>query len=87
MGACDTENGARAAAGANRALADRGSGMLFALEAQGLNLDGTELVAPSACITGQGSLDFSEGVYGLARALRTGGARNVLVTLWPVNDG
>ena len=41
----------------------------------------------SACDTAQGRLDYSEGVYGLARALRTAGARNVLVTLWKLNDG
>ena len=77
-----------ALAGANRALAAKGNdGILFALEAQGLNLDGTELVVLSACNTAQGSLDYSEGVFGLVRALRTAGARNVLVTLWPLNDG
>jgi CHAT domain-containing protein len=77
-----------ALAGANRALADKsGEGLLFALEAQGLNLEGSELVVLSACDTAQGSLDYSEGVYGLVRALRTAGARNVLVTLWPLNDG
>ena len=77
-----------ALAGANRALAAKSAdGILFALEAQGLNLDGTELVVLSACDTAQGSLDYSEGVYGLVRALRTAGARNVLVTLWRLNDG
>jgi CHAT domain-containing protein/tetratricopeptide (TPR) repeat protein len=77
-----------ALAGANLELADAGTGgILFALEAEGLNLDGTELVVLSACDTAQGSLDYSEGVFGLARALRTAGARNVLVTLWKVNDG
>ncbi|MBO4224735.1 CHAT domain-containing protein [Bradyrhizobium neotropicale] len=40
----------------------------------------------SACDTAQGSLDYSEGVSGLVRALRTAGARNVLVALWPLND-
>jgi CHAT domain-containing protein/Flp pilus assembly protein TadD len=77
-----------ALAGANRELEGRGAnGILFALEAQGLNLDGSELVVLSACGTAQGSLDYSEGVYGLVRALRIAGARNVLVTLWPLNDG
>jgi CHAT domain-containing protein len=67
---------------------ERADGILFALEAQGLNLEGTELVVLSACDTAQGSLDYSEGVFfGLARALRTAGARNVLVTLWKLNDG
>jgi CHAT domain-containing protein len=77
-----------ALAGANRELAGSGAdGILFALEAEGLNLDGTELVVLSACDTAQGGLDYSEGVFGLARALRTAGARNVLVTLWKLNDG
>jgi tetratricopeptide (TPR) repeat protein len=77
-----------ALAGANRELAGTGTdGLLFALEAEGLNLDGTELVVLSACDTAQGNLDYSEGVFGLARALRTAGARNVLVTLWKLKDG
>jgi CHAT domain-containing protein/tetratricopeptide (TPR) repeat protein len=77
-----------ALAGANRELAGTGSdGILFALEAEALNLDGTELVVLSACDTAQGGLDYSEGVFGLARALRTAGARNVLVTLWKLKDG
>jgi CHAT domain-containing protein len=44
-------------------------------------------VVLSACNTAQGNVDYSEGIYGLVRALRLAGARNVLVTLWPVNDG
>jgi CHAT domain-containing protein len=77
-----------ALAGANLELAGTGTdGILFALEAEGLNLDGTELVVLSACDTAQGSLDYSEGVFGLARALRTAAARNVLVTLWKLKDG
>jgi CHAT domain-containing protein/Flp pilus assembly protein TadD len=77
-----------ALAGANNELAGTGrDGLLFALEAEGLNLDGTELVVLSACATARGDVDYSEGVFGLARALRTAGARAVLVTLWNVNDG
>lgn len=76
-----------ALAGANRDVTGAGSeGLLFALEAEGLNLDGTELVVLSACDTAKGTVDYSEGVFGLARALRTAGARNVLVTLWPLDD-
>jgi CHAT domain-containing protein len=80
-----------ALAGANREVAGAGGettreGLMFALEAEGLNLDGTELVVLSACDTAKGDVDYSEGVFGLARALRTAGARNVLVTLWPLDD-
>ena len=46
-----------------------------------------DTVVLAACETALGSLDYSEGIYGLVRALRTAGARNVLVTLWPLNDG
>jgi CHAT domain-containing protein len=74
-------------AGANQALQDKTEdGILYAIEAQNLNLEGTELVVLSACDTAQGQIDYGEGVYGLGRALRTAGAKNVLVTLRPVGD-
>ena len=80
-----------ALAGANQGMAGQQSaegedGILYALEAQSLRLEGTELVALSACDTGKGSIDYTEGVYGLVRAFRLAGARRVLMTLWPVND-
>ncbi|HYQ91971.1 MAG TPA: CHAT domain-containing tetratricopeptide repeat protein [Candidatus Competibacteraceae bacterium] len=77
-----------ALAGANRALTNPGEdGILYSLEAQGLNLEGSELVVLSACDTARGSVDYGEGVYGLVRALRIAGARQALVTLWKLNDG
>ena len=73
--------------GANQALADAGEdGILYAIEAQSLNLEGTELVVLSACDTAKGQPAYGEGVYGLVRALRTAGAAHVLVTLSPVPD-
>lgn len=76
-----------ALAGANRMLRDGGQeGVLYALEAQDLNLEGTELVVLSACETAQGRYDYGDGVAGLVRALRTAGARYVLVTLRPVGN-
>jgi CHAT domain-containing protein len=76
-----------ALAGANRMLREGGQdGILYALEAQDLNLEGTELVVLSACDTAQGRYDYGDGVAGLVRALRTAGARHVLVTLRPVGD-
>jgi CHAT domain-containing protein/tetratricopeptide (TPR) repeat protein len=78
-------------AGANLGLQgqigpDGEDGILYALEALDLNLEGTELVTLSACDTGQGRVDVSEGVYGLVRAFQIAGARNVLMTQWTLND-
>jgi CHAT domain-containing protein len=76
-----------ALAGANRALHDASEdGILYAIEAQGLNLEGTELVVLSACETAQGQIDYAEGVSGLVRAFRTAGVRYVLVALRTVDD-
>ena len=76
-----------ALAGANQSLKRQDvSGILYALEAEDLNLEGTELVVLSACDTALGQIDYGEGVSGLVRALRTAGARNVLVTLRRVDD-
>lgn len=80
-----------ALAGANNGLQGKldkygDDGLLYSLEILGLNLHGTELVSLSACETGQGVMDDSEGVYGLVRAFRTAGAKNVLMTLTPVGD-
>lgn len=76
-----------ALAGANRALHDAGQdGILYAIDAPGLNLEGTELVVLSACETAQGQIDYGEGISGLVRALRAAGARYVLVALRPVSD-
>ncbi|MGR0480302.1 MAG: tetratricopeptide repeat protein [Candidatus Electronema sp. V4] len=80
-----------ALAGANNGLQGKldqhgDDGLLYSLDVLGLNLHGTELVSLSACETGKGVVDYSEGVYGLVRAFRTAGAKNVLMTLTPVGD-
>jgi CHAT domain-containing protein len=65
---------------------DGDAGVLHAIEAAGLNLFGTELVVLSACQTGQGVYDYSEGLEGLPSAFYVAGAKNVLVALWNVDD-
>ncbi|MGI9511007.1 MAG: tetratricopeptide repeat protein [Geminicoccaceae bacterium] len=79
-----------ALAGANQGLAGGDiqgeDGILYSLEAEGLNLEGTELAVLSACDTGKGVIDYSEGVVGMTRALRIAGARQILMTLWPISD-
>jgi CHAT domain-containing protein len=70
----------------NAADALREDGILFAEEISHLRLDETELVVLSACETASGSILNGEGVFGLQRAFLLAGARNVMMSLWQIND-
>jgi len=61
-------------------------GILTAYEVSAMDFSGAELVVLSACETGLGAIQGSEGVYGLRRAFQMGGARTVISALWPVSD-
>lgn len=73
-----------ALAGANK----KGSadGLLTALEASSMALDGTRLVVLSACETGVGQTEVGDGVYGLRRALVVAGSETQVMSLWKVDD-
>jgi CHAT domain-containing protein len=59
--------------------------VLYMGELYNLNIN-ADLVTLSACETGLGKIIEGEGVVGLTRALTFAGARNILVSLWKVND-
>jgi CHAT domain-containing protein len=70
-------------AGANSAPAD---GYLSGEEVAALPLGGVRLAVLSACETGLGSQVNSEGVFGLQRAWHMAGSRDVVASLWRVDD-
>ncbi|MEM6278906.1 MAG: CHAT domain-containing protein, partial [Verrucomicrobiota bacterium] len=61
-------------------------GILFASEVSRLDLSKTDTVILSACETAVGKALSGEGVEGLRSGLTLAGARNVMITLWPVDD-
>ncbi len=79
-------------AGANNTLRKKegktsgNDGILYAYEIAGLNLNEVDLIVLSACQSGLGDIDASEGVFGLQRSFKLSGANSLVMSLWKVND-
>jgi CHAT domain-containing protein len=61
-------------------------GILSALEVSQLNLRKSKLVVLSACETGLGKIEGSEGTFGLKRGFKMAGVEQIIVSLWSVPD-
>src|SRR5262249_11917820 len=80
-------------AGANRPppkdpkeLERHDSGILTAEAIAALDLERMDLAVLSACETGLGEVAGGEGGFGLQRAFHVAGCKNVVASLWQVDD-
>ena len=74
-------------AGANLSLKQsKGDGIITALDLSGLDLEGTDLVVLSACETGKVDPSNTDGISGLTKAFIQAGAKDVVMSLWSVDD-
>jgi CHAT domain-containing protein/tetratricopeptide (TPR) repeat protein len=61
-------------------------GILTAAEVANMDLSNTKLVVLSACETGLGKIEGSEGTFGLKRGFKLAGVEQIIVSLWSVPD-
>ncbi|MEA3491884.1 MAG: CHAT domain-containing tetratricopeptide repeat protein, partial [Campylobacterota bacterium] len=76
-----------ALAGANKsAIRGKSDGIVTALKLSGLDLGGTDLVVLSACQTGVVDINSTDSVSGLSKAFIQAGAKDIVMSLWSVDD-
>ncbi|MEO8764979.1 MAG: CHAT domain-containing tetratricopeptide repeat protein [Ginsengibacter sp.] len=61
-------------------------GIVTAQEIANLNFSNTKLLTLSACQTALGDINNNEGVFGLQRAFKIAGVKEMLITLWQIPD-
>ncbi|SHO81258.1 hypothetical protein MNB_SV-15-824 [hydrothermal vent metagenome] len=61
-------------------------GIITALKISTMDLNDTDLVVLSACESGLGDINSSDGVMNLSSAFIQAGAKSVIISLWKIND-
>ncbi len=67
-------------------LPDQVTGILTAEAITTVDCSGLELVVLSACESGRGDVVHGDGVFGMQMAFHAAGARNVVASLWKIDD-
>ena len=70
----------------NWACHSTAKGILTAEEIAAADCRQLELVVLSACETGRGDVVHGDGVFSIQTAFHVAGARNVIATLWKIDD-